>query len=184
MSEQLEHDKPRRGRPPRQEAEAGHRRRRKGILDVMTQSRMNPFEEGMLDQEHFVYRWINDEAGRLRQLTVNDDYDFVKGSDIDGFDISQTDSESDERIRLIVGEAGGKPLYAYLCRKPRNFWEVDREEISDFFQGTLEGRVYEGRATEEKEDRPGGEDKFYAPKTNQLVSADGRRRGPVARSLS
>lgn len=179
-----EQNAPRRGRPPRAEAEAGHRRRRKGVLDVMTQSRMNPFEDGMLDHENYVYRWINDEAGRLRHLTRNDDYDFVKVDDIEGFDASQTDSESDERIRLIVGEGGGKPLYAYLCRKPRTHWEEDRLEISDFYEQMMEGRVYEARATETDESRPGGDDKYYAPTTNQLGSVSGtRRRGPVTRSL-
>lgn len=182
--EETQEDRPRRGRPPRQEAETGHRRRRKGVLDVMGQSRLNPFDDGMLDHESYVYRWVNDEAGRLRSLTIRDDYDHVRASDLDGFDASQTDSESDGPIRLIVGESGGKPLYAYLCRKPRDLWEDDRMEMSDFYESIMEGRIYEGAATESDEQRPGGNDKFYAPKTNQIGSVSGtRRRGPVPRSL-
>lgn len=176
---------PRRGRPPRAEAEAGHRRRRAGILDVMTHDRLNPFEPGMLDHDNFIYRWQTDEAGQLRALTVRDDYDFVTSDDIPGFDMSQTDSESDGRIRLIMNgaTAGKDAIYGYLLRKRRDFWNEDREQVSDFYESMMSGRVYEGETTEQRESRPGGEDKFYTPKTNQLGTPTGRRRGPVTRSL-
>lgn len=179
-------DAPRRGRPPRAQANGEARRRRKGLLDVMQYSRMNPFDDGMLDHDNYVYRWANDESGRLHALTVNDDYDFMTAEDVPGFDASQLDNESDGRLRLIVGQQGSKPLYAYLLRKPRNFWEADRHEVSDTFQGVMEGRIFNGETTETKESRPGGSDKFYAPSTNQIGSVGGatRRRGPVAtRSL-
>lgn len=186
MDATTEEDRPRRGRPPRAEAEAGHRRRRGGVLDVMRHDRLNPFEEGMLDHETFVYRWQTDEAGQIRALTVRDDYEFVMADEIPGFDISQTDSESDGRIRLIMNgaQAGPNAVYGYLLKKRRDFWEEDRLQISDFYEGMMEGRVYNAEATHSDEQRPGGAENFYAPKTNQLGSVSGtRRRGPVPRSL-
>ena len=187
IEDTTEIEKPRRGRPPRAEAEAGHRRRRTGMLDVMAYDRLNPFEDGMLDRENYQYRWQTDEGGALRALTTRDDYDFVTIDELPGFDISQTDSESDGRIRLIMNgaQAGPNAVYGYLLKKPRNYWEEDRREISDFYEQMMEGRVYEARTTEENETRPGGDDKYYAPKSNQLGSATGnRRRGAVPRSLT
>lgn len=176
-------DRPTRGRPSRQEAEAPVRRRRSGILDVMQHSRLNFFGPGMLDQENYVYRWINDEQGRLSYLTRNDDYDFVSAEDLGpDYDPSQTDSENGERVRMIVGETKSGPLYAYLCRKPRSFWDADNDERSEFHEARLEGRVYHGETTEDQEDRPGGSDKYYVPKGNHL-SRGPRRRGPVPRNL-
>lgn len=182
----IEPARPSRGRPPRAEAEAGQRRRRSGVLDVMSHDRLNPFDEGMLDHENFIYRWQTDEGGQLRHLTTRDDYDFVEAGDVPDFDMAQTDSESGGRIRLIMNgaQAGPNALYGYLLRKPRTYWEEDRASVSDYFESMMEGRVYEAQATESEEARPGGADKFYAPKTNQLGSVSGtRRRGPVPKSL-
>lgn len=176
---------PRRGRPPRQEAETERRRRRTGVLDVMSHDRLNPFDPGMLDP-NYMYRWQTDEAGQLRHLTVNDDWDYVDASELDGFDLSQTDSESGERIRLIMNgaQAGPNAVYGYLLKKRKDFWEEDRHALSDYFEAMMEGRVYEAKATDDRESRPGGADNFYAPETNQLGSVSGtRRRGPVPRSL-
>jgi hypothetical protein len=178
---------PRRGRPPRAAAETETRRRRTGMLDVMSHDRLNPFDEGMLDPD-YMYRWQTDEAGQLRALTTRDDYDFVMAEDLPGFDISQTDSESDGRIRLIMNGASAGPnaIYGYLIRKRRDFWEDDRAQISDFYQQMMEGRVYEASTDgdpKSAESRPGGSDKFYAPKSNQIGTVGDRRRGPVQRSL-
>lgn len=181
-----EQDRPRRGRPPRIEAEAGKRRRRSGMLDVMAHDRLNPFDDGMLDRDNYTYRWQTDEAGQLRALTVRDDYEFVTADDVPGFDMTQTDSESDGRIRLIMNgaQAGPNAIYGYLLKKSKNYWEEDRAQISDFYEQMMEGRVYEARTTDTNESRPGGEDKFYARESNQLGSVSGtRRRGPVTPSL-
>lgn len=180
---------PSRARQPRDEAEAGHRRRRKGVLDVMMHDRLNPFEPGMLDPD-YTYRWQTDEAGLLRYLTTQDDYDFVTGDELPGFDISQTDSESSERIRMIMNGASAGPnaVYGYLLKKRKDHWNEDRAALSDFYEGMMEGRVY-GASTEGDptgaESRPGGADNYYAPKTNELGSVSGTRRrsGPVAPSL-
>lgn len=175
-----------RARPPRAEAEAGHRRRRKGVLDVMMHDRLNPFDDGMLDHDTYKYRWQTDEGGAIFALTQRDDYDFVTLDDVPGFDVSQTDSESDGRIRLIMNgaQAGPNAVYGYLLKKRKDFWEEDRHAVSDMFEGIMEGRVFHAEATSEDESRPGGADKYYAPETNQLGSVSGnRRRGPVAPSL-
>jgi len=182
MSEDMQTEAPRRGRPPRVQAEEGRRRRRKGVLDVMQHSRLS-FADDMLDHDNWVYRWINDEHGRLRHLTRQDDYDYVTAADLgEDYDPSMTDSESDERIRMIVGTSGNQPLYAYLCKKPRSFWESDNAEMVAYRESVMEGRVYQAQLEHENDKVPGGADNFYAPKENYL-SPGVRRRGPVTRSL-
>jgi hypothetical protein len=193
-----EQDASGRGRAPRVEVEAGRRRRRTGMLDVMAHDRLNPFDDGMLDHTAYVYRWQTDEGGALRALTTKDDYDFVNADDLDGFDITQTDSESDGRIRLIMNgaQAGPNAIYGYLLRKPRDFWEEDRGQVSDFYEQMMEGRVYEAQSTNDDDvsverarqagHRVGPQDRSaaYALESNQLGSVSGtRRRGPVTRSL-
>lgn len=198
MDENIEAEAPRRGRPPRVEAEAVTRRRRTGMLDVMAYDRLNPFDPGMLDQENFQYRWQTDEGGALRALTTRDDYDFVTIDELPGFDISQTDSESDGRIRLIMNgaQAGPNAIYGYLLKKPRNFWEEDRLQLSDYYEAMMEGRVYNAETTEDDgvsvqrardaghKVGPQDSSQQYALSSNQLGSVSGtRRRGPVPRSL-
>src|SRR5437899_1443339 len=128
-----EQERPRRGRPPRAEEVASHRRRRKaGTLDRMAQFKLDFIDPEALDLENFIYYWINDEAGALRRATRQDDYDHVTASELSargGFDAFDTDSESDERVRMIVGTNGSQPVYAYLCKKPRAFWEEDNEAM-------------------------------------------------------
>lgn len=79
-----------------------------------------------LKDPNYAYRWINDEKGRLQNRTRNDDWDFVE----DGQIVSHTDgknvNESDNRIRREVGiSASGRPLYAYLCKKRKEYVEED-----------------------------------------------------------
>lgn len=173
---------PRRGRPPRVEAVAEHRRRRRaGTLNRMAQFKLDCIEPDDLDLANYVYRWVNDESSRLRQLTKQDDYDFVTMGELgDGFDPDSTDSETDGRVRMLVGtQKSGGALYAYLLKKPRQFWEDDNEEMVRQREAMMAGRIYQGETTESDEGRPGGDDKFYVPAGNRVGSASSRRRGPI-----
>lgn len=160
------------------------RRRREGTLNRMAQFKMDCIEPEDLDLEKYVYRWVNDENSRIRQLTKGDDYDHVETHELgDGFDIENTDSESNGRVRMLVGTSkGGAPLYAYLLKKLKSYWEDDNEEGVQQREAQMAGRVYRGEATEDDEQRPGGDDQFYVPAGTRIGSAAQRRRGPISRN--
>lgn len=173
---------PRRGRPPRAEVVATQRRRRQsGSLNRLAQMKLDCIDPAALDLENYVYRWVNEENGRLRQATKADDYDFVSTHELgDSFDAENTDSESSERVRMLVGsDKGGNAIHSFLCRKPRTFWEADNEEAVRNREDMMAGRVYRGEAEEDERRKPGDEDKFYVPPGTSIGHAAERRRGPV-----
>jgi hypothetical protein len=188
MSEALdttEDETPRRARRDRAEVQGEHRRRRTaGSLNRMVQFKLDIFGPEDLDPS-YVYYWFNDEGSNLRQMTQLDDYDFVTVEELgEGFNPEATDSESSGRVRMLVGnQKSGAPMYAYLCKKPRAFWEADQDQIVRNREDMMAGRVYRAEATDEGEQRPGGAEMFYAPASNQIGHAAQRRRGPVPRTL-
>jgi hypothetical protein len=175
---------PERGREDRAEAMAASRRRRRaGNLNRMASFKLDIFEPEQLDLENFVYRWVNDEDGRMRMATHMDDYDHVSASEIKQFDANSTDSESSERIRMLTGrDKNGNPIYSYLLKKPRAYFEEDQERSVQFREDMMNGIVHnadvgslEGKAS----DLAGN---AYVPKTTVSVgSAAQRRRGPLPR---
>lgn len=172
-----------RGRVSRQEMSAAHRRRRTaGSLDRMAQFTLDIFAPEQLDPS-FVYRWVTDEGSRLRQATRQDDYDLVGASEIADFSPQdQSDSESSERVRMVVGrDKNGAPTYAYLCKKPRAFFEEDQAAVRDFRQAMMEGRVYRGEVGGEEGESADLTAHAYVPESAgvTLGSASARRRGPV-----
>lgn len=113
---------PRNGRPPRAEAVAEDRRRRKSTIS--TDPTLNRFgiSEDVLDLDKYIYRAAEDRGMRLHQLTQNDDYDFVtvKGQ--------KASSATDEGVvRYRAGTVDGAPVYSYLLRKLKKFADEDRE---------------------------------------------------------
>lgn len=183
MNEAAEVEAPRRGRKPRAEMVSAERRRRKaGSLNRMAQMKLDCIDPASLDLDNYVYRWVNDEPGKLRQATKGDDYDFVGTEELgENFDPEQTDSESFERVRMVCGTTkDGAALYTYLCKKPRSFWETDNEEMVQAREAMMAGRVYRGEATQEEESLG---DEFYVPEGNQIGHAGERRRGPIPRKL-
>ena len=82
--------------------------------------------EAHLDRENFEYRFVNDDPGRIQQLHVNDDWEFVedpsKSVKEDGTDIGS-------RVSTVVGRAeNGQPTRGYLMRKRRDYYEADKAE--------------------------------------------------------
>jgi len=95
------------GRTSRADLTAEHRRRRQpGSLNRMVTSNLG-IDPSLLDPEYH-YHWANDEKGRLRSLTVHDDYEFVSASELgDGFDRSMLKAgESEERVSVVVEGRG------------------------------------------------------------------------------
>lgn len=178
----LNQDKPRRGRPPRAEAVATTRRRRHdGTITRMAQFKLDCIDPSMLDLDKYVYRWVNDEPGKLRMATKFDDYDHVETHELGkDFDVSATDSESDDRVRMYVGKDDhGNPVHAFLVKKLRDYWVDDNEAVVRKREDMMAGRVYRGETTDTDEDRPGGDDKFYIPSGTQLGHGGERRRGRI-----
>lgn len=181
-----------RQRTPRNEILSTERRRRKkGTLNRMAQFKLDVFDESQLDPA-YIYRWVSDEGSRLRIVTKQDDYDFVQADEISDFSPEDmTDSEPGGRLRMMVGEKrNGEPLYQYLVKKRRDFWEEDNRDAMDYRDDVLAGRVYRGEINDvevgvpvdgkvEKATMRGIDDEnVYVPPEATLGSA-GRRRGLV-----
>jgi hypothetical protein len=76
----------------------------------------------LLDHNQFAYRWINDSAGRIDELTIRDDWDIIRDPSIK----DDANSEGAQVRQLVGSKVDGSPLYAYLCRKPIEFHKADR----------------------------------------------------------
>ncbi len=184
MSETQEHidGRTREARAMRADQVQGERRRRRhGTLNRMAQFKLDCIEPEDLDLENYVYRWVNDQSSRIRQLTKQDDYDFVTLDELgDGFDKESTDTESTGRVRMLVGgSANNAPIYAYLLKKRRAFWDADNMEMAEFRQAQMEQRVYQGVETES--DARGDTSNRYVAAGARLATQGPRRRGPVQR---
>ena len=68
---------------------------------------------------NFEYRWINDSPGRIEQYTVHDDWDVTK---------EDRNGESWEVRRPVGPGPDGRPLYAVLCQKRKEYYEQDKAE--------------------------------------------------------
>lgn len=98
-------------RQTRQEEVASERRRRKaGSLDRMAEMKLAIPEKVQTDHPDATFRWINDTGNRMYFKTQQDDWDKVEGVE-----------------PIPVGTSqDGKPVYAHLCRKPKEFWNEDQ----------------------------------------------------------
>ena len=73
-----------------------------------------------LKEEGFEYRWVNDDGRRIHDKTVMDDWDQVGTKGIDG-------QGEGSAVKRVVGKGeAGQPIYAYLCRKPTEFYREDK----------------------------------------------------------
>jgi hypothetical protein len=68
---------------------------------------------------NFEYRWINDSPGRIEQYTTQDDWDIVT---------TDRNGEPFECSRPVGPGPDGRPLYAKLCRKRKEYYDQDKEE--------------------------------------------------------
>ncbi len=174
---------PSRERQDRQEVHTEQRRRRQGgTLNRMVQFKLDIIPEEFLDLDNYVYRWVNAESNKLLMATRHDDYDYVLISELKGFNPEGFDSEGGETVRMLAGnDKFGNPLYTYLLKKRRSFWEADNEEVVRNREDMMAGRVHRaavGKAGEEELD-----DNFYASKDSQIGGAAERRKGPLPKRV-
>ena len=107
------------GRPPRTAEVAVERRRR--TASGPTAGLKLSVPEDMKDP-NFEYRWANDKPGRIRQMTIDDDWDVVSTDRPDQL----TAAAEGSVMRRAVDKATGDN--AVLLRKPKQFFEADRLE--------------------------------------------------------
>lgn len=111
-------------RPTRGEEIAGRRRRREG-LGAERGKKLHIPEESK--DPNFVYRWVNDRGGRVRQLTQMDDYEVVSSSELNGGDPDPTGNTAEGTVMKRTADSGiGES--AVLLKKPREYYEADKKE--------------------------------------------------------
>jgi hypothetical protein len=121
-----------------------------------------------LKDPNFEYRWLNDDAGRLHEKTVLDDWDFVADPAAQADpDMEASNADIGTRISRIVGkDTNGKPQMAYLVRKPKEFHAEDFQKAQAAITATVDdlkrGVVNDPRALTG--------DKAYVPKDGIKIS--------------
>jgi len=115
-----------RGRPPKKNVE---RRRKKNVYGRGRYKLTTPEIQG------YMTRWANDDGVRIQALTEQDDYDFVLKSEISnevGDPDIEGNSDMGSQVRRIVGtKENGEPLYAYLLKIRKEFYEENQKEKQD-----------------------------------------------------
>lgn len=98
------------------------KRKRENVGVTGTRLALN---KDLLDLDRFVYRWFNDTPGRLKWKTGDDVWVFVTN---DG-GVKEDNADLGSVVSQIVGRnADGSALRAYLCAKPRKFWDEDQRQ--------------------------------------------------------
>ena len=111
------------GRPDRKEDVKKVRRRREG-MGVERNQRLNVPEKWK--DPNFHYHWINETPGRIMNKTEQDDYDIVTEEEMRGEKLGT--GEGTQVKRAVGTGADGQWQYAYLCRKPKDFYKTDKLE--------------------------------------------------------
>ena len=112
--QEVQQAKPR-GRQARQGAEKEERRRRS---DTGPGRLMRLTVHGDLDP-NYEYRWINDDPGRVRQLTVEDDWNVV-----DDLDSDSRNAGVGTATERVVDKGTGRK--AILVRKRKEYYQEDK----------------------------------------------------------
>lgn len=106
--------------PRSQAAETQQRRRRRSEFGEKRNLKLYVPEDKK--DPNYVYRWVNDTAsGRIHNMTKLDDWDIVSAEEIE----NQGEGTG---IQRHTGTAeNGSSQRAYLCRKPKEFYEEDQK---------------------------------------------------------
>jgi len=107
-----------RARQPRQETEQSTRRRR----DDLGAGRQRNLDVVGKKDPNFTYRWVNDEPGRLYNLTKADDWDVVQQGELG--ETHAKDKGVGTGIERIVNKSTGKR--AVLLRKRLDYYIADK----------------------------------------------------------
>lgn len=111
-----------RARPDRQQETQIRRRRRESLGDDRNLKLHIPEE---LKDKNFTYRFVNDRPGRVRQLTVQDDWDVVDAAKLG----ADPEPEKNTAEGTVVNRVGDKVTgeRMVLLRKPKDFFEEDKK---------------------------------------------------------
>lgn len=111
---------------PQRVAEVKAQRRRRDDSAETLNRRLHIAER--FRDPNYEYRWINDDGGRIQEKTKFDDWDIVTEADMDQAyrEGAAKDMSDGTGIRRQVGKQDGRPVYAYLCRKPKEYHEEDQ----------------------------------------------------------
>jgi len=104
-------------RPERKE-EVKQERRRRGKMGIERHLRLSVSDAKLKEYggtDKYAFRWINDSLGRMEAKTREDDWDKVEG----------------EPPRVVGIGPDGRPMHAYLCRKPKEYYEEDKRAEQD-----------------------------------------------------
>lgn len=106
-------------------------------LDIFDPNQLNSLYE---------YRWVNDTDNRIMSL-YNQYWEFVGVSEIANFSSYNILSESDGRIRTVVGtDKIGHPVYAFFMRKQKVWIDEERKQEERERMSQLESQVKDGDA--------------------------------------
>lgn len=150
---------------PRIEEERARRRRRE---DITVGRQKNLAIEGDLDPR-YTYRWINDDPGRVHNLTKRDDWDLVTSDQLGARE--DKDKGVGSGVERIVGKSDGKR--AMLVRKLKEYYDADEAkkqaeiDVTDAALKRGETRSPQGI----RESDPGNS---YVP-SGGIIIQDGRR---------
>lgn len=129
-------------------------RRRRGSLDATSDFRLGV--RFKLDP-NYEYRWINEgiDGQRLFDKTKQDDWDMVSHND------EPTDAPG-SALRRAVGQTVSGPVYAYFCRKPKEWHDADRDELQKRNQKMMDN-IRQGVPPKEAERGLTPKDNVYVP---------------------
>jgi hypothetical protein len=114
------------GRPRKEEAREERARRRKRADDGEVIGKRLGVRKSALDLRNFAYRWVNDNPARIQAMTQEDDWDLVSN---DGDEVKEDTATAGSAVTQVVGtHPDGSPKLAYLCRKPKTYFEEDQKE--------------------------------------------------------
>lgn len=137
------------------------RRRRAGSEEERSLKLFVP--ESMKDP-NFSYRWVNDRAGRVRQMTVDDDWDVVDTAKLGG-DPDPSKNTAEGTVLSRVGDKfTGERMT--LLRKPKEFYDADRKAKADRLDAVEAEMRRKPPATP---DGVGAEDRAYIPGGRNIV---------------
>lgn len=156
--------------PSRRVKEERQRRRRR---DDLGHGRLQNLSiAGDLDP-NYEYRWINDEPGRVHNLTVRDDWDRVTEDMLNG-PKSERDRQVGSGLERIVEKASGKR--AILVRKRKDYYLEDKAKeqarLDKQFADLKQGIAPDGRQGEKALSAADG---GYVP-AGGISIQDGRRK--------
>ena len=133
------------------------------------------------DDPNYVYHWFCDDKGRLQHFTEQDDWDFCENTDqaADPRNLNETST----RIRRRVGkDQSGLPLYAYRCRKLKEWQEEDLKERSLRSHERYERAVHDQTGDAEGIDAGDLKNSYIPAEVQAAIKAtDGRARANAIR---